>query len=268
MPRRLSTERRKFLNLTCAPEGKLAVESADDPNALTLLIPRANDKGFAMTGSMPASDPRFSTLILRHRLPRARRPLWAEHGRQDGRGASSAREAEIAELPGWRLQPRDLLGFRLLWWPCPGELSLKILELAHGPVATSCDYLHGLSPLARSPCDDKTLVFVVSSATTPTPVSTTSGHPQRDRRRSRIAAKHAIAVQQDGATKSTTARPSLPSPATKRCPRATLALPFVMFAQAISLLNSVRVGNTPDTPSPTGTVNRVVKGVTIHPFTA
>jgi len=42
----------------------------------------------------------------------------------------------------------------------------------------------------------------------------------------------------------------------------------VMFAQAISLLNSVRVGNTPDTPSPTGTVNRVVKGVTIHPFTA
>ena len=33
-------------------------------------------------------------------------------------------------------------------------------------------------------------------------------------------------------------------------------------------LNSVRVGNTPDTPSPSGTVNRVVKGVTIHPFEA
>ena len=41
----------KFLNITCAPEGKLAVESKGDPNALTLLIPRANDKGFAMTGS-------------------------------------------------------------------------------------------------------------------------------------------------------------------------------------------------------------------------
>lgn len=35
-------------------------------------------------------------------------------------------------------------------------------------------------------------------------------------------------------------------------PEGYLALPFVMFAQAISLLNSVRVGNTPDTPSPTG----------------
>ena len=49
-------------------------------------------------------------------------------------------------------------------------------------------------------------------------------------------------------------------------PAAYLALPFVLVAQTIALLNSVRVGNTPDTPSPSGTVNRVVKGVTIHPF--
>ena len=41
-----------------------------------------------------------------------------------------------------------------------------------------------------------------------------------------------------------------------------------MVGQVVSLLNSVRVGNTPDTPSPSGTVNRVVKGVTIHPFEA
>ena len=53
----------KFLNITCAPEGKLAVESADDPNALTLLIPRANDKGFAMTGSYSCMT-LLSTLIF------------------------------------------------------------------------------------------------------------------------------------------------------------------------------------------------------------
>ena len=53
----------KFLNITCAPEGKLAVESADDPNALTLLIPRANDKGFAMTGSYTCMT-LLSTLIF------------------------------------------------------------------------------------------------------------------------------------------------------------------------------------------------------------
>ncbi|MDU5893189.1 MAG: tagatose-6-phosphate ketose isomerase, partial [Atopobium minutum] len=44
--------------------------------------------------------------------------------------------------------------------------------------------------------------------------------------------------------------------------------PFIMVAQTISLFTSLKVGNTPDTPSPTGTVNRVVKGVTIHEFEA
>ena len=45
-----------------------------------------------------------------------------------------------------------------------------------------------------------------------------------------------------------------------------LVFPYVMIAQMISLITSIRVGNTPDTPSKTGTVNRVVKGVTIHPL--
>lgn len=79
-------------------------------------------------------------------------------------------------------------------------------------------------------------------------------------------AQHTIAVQQEGAT--VYEGESFTFKGYEALPEGYLALPFVMFAQAISLLNSVRVGNTPDTPSPTGTVNRVVKGVTIHPFTA
>ena len=52
----------------------------------------------------------------------------------------------------------------------------------------------------------------------------------------------------------------------KEVPDAYLALPDIMFGQTIALLTSIKVGNTPDTPSPTGTVNRVVKGLTIHKF--
>ena len=51
-------------------------------------------------------------------------------------------------------------------------------------------------------------------------------------------------------------------------PDAYLALPYAVFGQTVSLLSSIKVGNKPDTPSPTGTVNRVVKGVTIHPLEA
>ena len=49
-------------------------------------------------------------------------------------------------------------------------------------------------------------------------------------------------------------------------PDAYLALPYAIFGQTIGLLSSIKVGNKPDTPSPSGTVNRVVKGVTIHPL--
>ncbi|KFN88992.1 galactosamine-6-phosphate isomerase [Tetragenococcus muriaticus PMC-11-5] len=40
----------------------------------------------------------------------------------------------------------------------------------------------------------------------------------------------------------------------------------IMIAQTVAILTSIKVNNTPDTPSPSGTVNRVVKGVTIHEF--
>ena len=42
--------------------------------------------------------------------------------------------------------------------------------------------------------------------------------------------------------------------------------PYIVYAQLFALLTSLKVKNRPDTPSPTGTVNRVVQGVIIHPF--
>lgn len=41
-----------------------------------------------------------------------------------------------------------------------------------------------------------------------------------------------------------------------------------MYAQVFALTQSIAVGNTPDTPSRSGTVNRVVQGVVIHPWQA
>ncbi|MDN6567640.1 MAG: tagatose-6-phosphate ketose isomerase, partial [Tetragenococcus halophilus] len=39
-----------------------------------------------------------------------------------------------------------------------------------------------------------------------------------------------------------------------------------VFAQTVAIMTSLKLKNTPDTPSATGTVNRVVKGVTIHDY--
>ena len=42
---------------------------------------------------------------------------------------------------------------------------------------------------------------------------------------------------------------------------------IILFAQTIALMKSLSLGITPDNPCPTGEVNRVVKGVTLYPYT-
>ena len=45
-----------------------------------------------------------------------------------------------------------------------------------------------------------------------------------------------------------------------------LGLEYINVAQCIAMLKSIKNGVRPDTPCPSGTVNRVVKGVTIYPY--
>ena len=43
-----------------------------------------------------------------------------------------------------------------------------------------------------------------------------------------------------------------------------LLFPYMLYAQMYSFHRALALGNTPDNPCPTGEVNRVVQGVTIH----
>ncbi|MDA6191660.1 sugar isomerase, partial [Escherichia coli] len=45
-----------------------------------------------------------------------------------------------------------------------------------------------------------------------------------------------------------------------------IALNYLIIGQLFALFNSIHLGVTPDNPSPTGIVNRVVKGVNIYNF--
>ena len=244
---------------TGAALAQLAVESADDPNALTLLIPRANDKGFAMTGSYSCMT-LLSTLIF-DTASDEQKAEWVETIAKMGEEVI-ARESEVADYLAGDFNRVTYLGSGS-FGGLAQESQLKILELAHGLVATSYDTSMGYRHGPKSFVDDKTLVFVFvnNDAYTRQYDIDILNEIGGDK-----IAQHTIAVQQEGAT--VYEGESFTFKGYEALPEGYLALPFVMFAQAISLLNSVRVGNTPDTPSPTGTVNRVVKGVTIHPFTA
>ncbi|MBS6416880.1 MAG: SIS domain-containing protein, partial [Collinsella intestinalis] len=146
----------KFINITCAPEGKLAVESEGDADQLTLLIPRANDKGFAMTGSYSCMT-LLSTLIF-DTASLEQKTAWVEAAAKLGEDVV-ARESEIAEFLSGDFNRVTYLGSGS-FVGLAQEAQLKILELAHGLVATSWDSCMGYRHGPKSFVDDKTIVFV------------------------------------------------------------------------------------------------------------
>lgn len=212
-----------------------------------------------MTGSYSCMT-LLSTLIF-DTASLEQKTAWVEQAAKMGEDVV-AREAEIAEFLSGDFNRVTYLGSGS-FVGLAQEAQLKILELAHGLVATSWDSCMGYRHGPKSFVDDKTLVFVYMNNDEYTRqydldiLNEINGD--------QIAAK-TIAIQQDGSTKFD--GKAFTFSGFDALPEGYLALPFVMVAQVISLLNSVRVGNTPDTPSPSGTVNRVVKGVTIHPFEA
>ncbi|QWT17445.1 SIS domain-containing protein [Collinsella sp. zg1085] len=249
----------RFLNITCAPEGTLAQKAIGDNHALNLLIPRANDGGFAMTGSYTCMA-LLSTLVF-DCAPDEQKHSWIETAANMGNEVI-AREAEVMQFLLTDFNRVTYLG-SAGFGGLAQEAQLKILELAHGLVATSYDTSMGYRHGPKSFVDDRTLVFVYVSND---PYTRQYDLDILNEIRADGICRKVIAIQQDagelfaGESFTFTDYPELPE--------AYLALPFIMVGQTVSLLNSVRVGNTPDTPNPTGAVNRVVKGVTIHPFKA
>jgi tagatose-6-phosphate ketose/aldose isomerase len=245
----------RFLNITCAPEGRLAVESADDPRAHTILIPRANDAGFAMTGSYTCMA-LMATLIF-DPASLERKTEWVEAAARMGEGALAC-EDDVEELLSLNPGRVTYLGSASLSG-LAREAQLKILELAAGQTATSFDSSMGYRHGPKSFVDGTTIVFVFVSNDPYTRqydldiLSEIAGDD--------IALK-TVAVQQAGGT--VFEGDSFTFDEDVVLPEAYLALPFVVLAQTVALFNSLRVKNRPDTPSPTGTVNRVVKGVIIH----
>ena len=85
---------------------------------------------------------------------------------------------------------------------------------------------------------------------------------RRDNQAMRVVA---IAAENDAAIE---AGPHILLPPSRTFIDVEQAFCFLMYAQTFALAQSIRVGNTPDTPSASGTVNRVVQGVVIHPWNA
>jgi tagatose-6-phosphate ketose/aldose isomerase len=247
------------LTITCANDGELAIRAKGNENNLLLLMPEgANDQGFAMTGSYSCMT--LTALLVFDPLLLEEKGSIVQTIRQMGESVIR-REKDIQKIIDRDFERIIYLGSGSLEG-LAREAQLKVLELTAGKIVTAFDSPLGFRHGPKSFVNEKALVFIF-----------VSNHPYtrqydldmlNELQRDNIA-NYICAIEVDGKT-NYDGNTFLFGRDDQSVPDAYLALPFVMIGQTVSLLASVKVGNTPDTPSPTGTVNRVVKGVSIYEY--
>ncbi|THE13741.1 SIS domain-containing protein [Enterococcus hirae] len=247
------------LAITCAKKGQLAQEATEKENSFLLLMPeKSNDAGFAMTGSFTCML--LSALWLFDTTDQATKKQYVHDLVKIGQDILS-RDKEIERLLTIPFNRLAYLGSGSLSG-ATREAQLKILELTAGKVATIFDSSMGFRHGPKSFVNEETLVigFINNHLYT--------RHYDLDILEeihgNGIAAK-VIGIAQVSDANFSGDNFFLESTAEK-LPDAYLSLVMILTAQVIALYTSIKVGNTPDTPSPTGTVNRVVKGVVIHDY--
>lgn len=246
------------ITITCAEEGKLAQQAhGDDRNLLLLQPSRSNDAGFAMTSS-------FTSMMLTALLVFDKADLATKEARFDvlARLANQVLDnaADVKELVDLDFNRVIYLGAGP-FFGLAHEAQLKILELTAGQVATMYESPVGFRHGPKSLINEETVVLVFGTTTDYTRqydldlVREVAG--DQIARRVVLLSDQAFGLENVkevalgcGGVLNDIYR----------------VFPYIVYAQLFALLTSLKVENKPDTPSPTGTVNRVVQGVVIHKF--
>lgn len=247
------------MTITCSKEGKLAKNAEGDENNLVLLMPeRANDQGFAMTGAFTTMM--LMTLLVLDREDKNKDDLLKEIVSL-GKSVIS-RESQIKDIAAEDFERIVYLGAGVLEG-LSREAQLKMLELNAGEVITAFESPLGFRHGPKSIVNEKTMLVLFNSANKYT------NRYDRDLLKELVEDNVAQSIWSLDLSSRETVSPNtflFELNVLKTIPDVYLALPYIMFAQALSLFTSVERGHTPDNPSPTGTVNRVVKGVTIYEY--
>jgi len=135
------------------------------------------------------------------------------------------------------------------------EAALKVLELTAGRVLALANTPLGFRHGPKSTLNGETLVVVFRSVQ---PLARRYEQDLLEELRADGVAGKVLSIgpQVDAGDDYTLPVPALPD--------SWLAPVWLPFAQLYALQRSAALGLTPDNPFPDGTVNRVVKGVTIH----
>ena len=232
------------LVLTCNPDGELHRVRGRRENSRVLLMPEgSNDRGFAMTSS-------FTCMLLAARL--------VLDATEDPAAVADRIAASVDAAFADRLAATGALAAqghgRVVYLGSGGlqglarESALKLLELTAGRVVAISDSPLGFRHGPKAFLDDDTLALVYLSS-----------DPYTRRYDLDIVAELRRALPEDRVV-------AVDPEGLEDLDDALRALPAVLTAQLLALQTSLRLGLGSDNPFPSGEVNRVVQGVTIHPL--
>lgn len=247
------------LAITCAPEGKLAQMTKNDEHNYLLLMPsKSNDQGFAMTGSFTCMM--LSAILIFDNLDSDTEKAYIDAIIEMGSNVID-RKDEIYELINKDFNRVVYLGSGGLGG-LTQEAQLKLLELTEGKIATGYDSAMGFRHGPKSFIDENTLIFVfVSNNEYTRKYDIDVLEEINEDKIAKLTCAILVENENNFSGKTFGFENKY-----NELPDVYLAFPYILFGQTISLFTSVKVNNKPDTPSPTGTVNRVVKGVIIHEY--
>ncbi|MCW1051654.1 SIS domain-containing protein [Streptococcus anginosus] len=246
------------ITITCAAEGKLAQQAHGDERNLLLLQPApSNDAGFAMTSS-------FTSMMLTALLIFDKADLVAKAEKVSALMTLSQEVLDSAEA----IQEIVFLDYNRVIYLGAGpffglahEAQLKILELTAGQVATMYESPVGFRHGPKSLVNEKTVVVVFGSTDSYTKLYDLD--LVREVAGDEIARKVILLTEQKEDLKNIE---QVILSSQQLADDVYRVFPYIVYGQLFALLTALKVNNRPDTPSPTGTVNRVVQGVIIHSF--
>ena len=252
------------LFVTCNHEGTLSKLAQDRTNCFALnLTPETHDQSFAMTSSYSNM---YMATYLAFNLDKLEE-LTAEIEE-----VAKAAEHFLDTQYGQVQEIVDSFDFNRIVYlgnialkGVAQESALKMLELTAGQVATMYDSPLGFRHGPKSIIDPRTLTVVYLS-------------DDDYRRRYEIDLIKEMGPQRKGnKIVAVMNKPAegleglvdyiIQIPVGSDKENVLLGFDYILFAQTLAVMKSLSLGITPDNPCPTGEVNRVVKGVTLYPYT-
>ena len=252
------------LFVTCNCEGALSKLADKHDNCFALnLTPETHDKSFAMTSSY--SNMYLATYLALNLDRLDEITAAVEKICAAGENFLNNQFDEVAKIVNDFDFNRIVYLGNIALKGVAQESALKMLELTAGKVATMYDSQLGFRHGPKSIINDSTLTVAYLS-------------DDEYRRRYELDLVKEMAGQRKGnkicvvynkecAEAEELADYTVKFNVGEDMENIMLGLDFIMFAQTLAVMKSLSMGITPDNPCPTGEVNRVVKGVTLYPYT-